>query len=128
MQDITTRSDIDHLISAFYTKAIKDPTIGRIFTNVARIDLEAHLPVIGDFWESVLLGNMVYRGNPMRKHLALARETALQREHFDVWLGLWEETVREFFTGEKAELAIFRARNIGQLMLHKIKVMEGYER
>lgn len=128
MPDITIRQDIDQLVEAFYTKATTDPTIGDLFTEVAKIQLEAHLPVIGDFWESVLLGNMVYRGNPMRKHLELARKTALQREHFDVWLGLWEETTRELFAGEKAELAIFRARNIGQLMLHKIKVMEEYGR
>lgn len=128
MPDITTRPQIDQLVTAFYTKATTDATIGHIFTDVAKLNLEAHLPVICDFWESVLLGNMVYRGNPMRKHLELARKTALQREHFDVWLGLWEETTRELFAGEKAELAIFRAKNIGQLMLHKIKVMEEYDR
>ena len=128
MPDITHRKDIDQLVATFYTKATTDPIIGHIFTEVAKLNLEAHLPVICDFWESVLLGNMVYRGNPMRKHLALARKTALQGEHFEVWLGLWEETVRELFAGEKAELAIFRARNIGRLMLHKIKVMEEYGR
>ncbi|TXF88892.1 group III truncated hemoglobin [Neolewinella aurantiaca] len=120
MTDITHRQDIDQLVAAFYTKATTDPTIGHIFTEVAKLNLEAHLPVIGDFWESVLLGNMVYRGNPMRKHLELAEKTALTQVQFGAWLAMWEETVKELFAGEKAELAVQRAQNIGRLMLHKI--------
>jgi len=124
MPNITNRQDIDHLVAAFYNRATTDPTIGHIFTEVAKLNLETHLPVICDFWESVLLGNMVYRGNPMLKHLKLAEETTLTQEHFDVWLGLWEKTVHEHFTGEKAELAILRAKDIGRLMLHKIKMAD----
>ena len=124
LPDISTRTHIDHLVATFYEKATIDDTIGHIFTEVAKINLEAHLPVICNFWESVLLGNMVYRGNPMLKHLKLAEETTLTQEHFDVWLGLWEKTVHEHFAGEKAELAILRAKDIGRLMLHKIKMAD----
>lgn len=122
MQDIATRSDIDQLVSDFYRQAINDPLIGRIFTNVAHLDLSVHLPVICDFWESILLGNMIYRGNPMLKHLDLARKTPLEAEHFARWLSLWEATVQANYTGEKAALAVQRARDIGRLMLHKIKL------
>ena len=121
MTDITTRPEIDHLVASFYTKAITDQTIGHIFTEVAKINLEAHLPVICNFWESLLLGNPVYRGNPMLKHLELAEKTALTQVHFEVWLAMWEQTVRELFAGDKAELAIQRAKDIGRLMLFKIE-------
>jgi hemoglobin len=120
--DITTRPDIDHLLATFYTQAMADETIGHIFTEVAKIDLETHLPIIGDFWESILLGNPVYRGNPMRKHFALADETPLLAEHFAVWLTLWEATVRANFVGEKADMAVQRAQNIGRLMRHKLEM------
>lgn len=120
MPDITHRPDITHLVSAFYNKALEDETIGYIFTDVAKLNLEAHLPIICDFWESILLGNPVYRGNPMLKHLELAEKTALTQVHFEVWLAMWEQTVRELFDGEKAELAIQRANDIGRLMLFKI--------
>jgi hemoglobin len=120
MPDITHRPDIDHLVTTFYTKAMVNPTIGHVFTDVAKIKLEAHLPVICDFWESILLGNPVYRGNPMLKHLELAEKTALTQVHFSAWLAMWEQTIRELFDGEKAELAIQRAKDIGRLMLFKI--------
>jgi len=101
MPDITHRQDINH-------------------TEVAKLDLEAHLPIICDFWESILLGNPIYRGNPMLKHLELAEKTALTEGHFEAWLAMWEETVRELFAGERADLAIQRAQDIGRLMLFKI--------
>lgn len=118
--DITHRQDINQLVATFYAKAITDETIGHIFTEVAKLNLEAHLPVICDFWESILLGNPIYRGNPMLKHLELAEQTALTQVHFESWLAMWEETVRELFAGDRAELAIQRAKDIGRLMLFKI--------
>lgn len=120
MPDITHRQDINQLVSAFYKKAIADDTIGHIFTDIAKLNLEAHLPIICDFWESILLGNPVYRGNPMLKHLELAEQTALTQVHFESWLAMWEQTVRELFAGERAELAVQRAKDIGRLMLFKI--------
>ncbi len=121
MPDISHRQDINNLVAAFYNKAITDPTIGYIFTDVAKLNLEVHLPVICDFWEGILLGNPVFRGNPMLTHLTLAEKTALTQVHFGVWLAMWEGTVRELFAGERADLAIQRAKDIGRLMLYKIE-------
>ena len=53
-KDIENREDIDLLMQSFYSKAITDEQIGYIFTNVAKLDLEHHLPIIGDFWETLL--------------------------------------------------------------------------
>ena len=50
-KDIQTRADIDDLMLHFYARAMSDAVIGCIFTDVARLDLENHLPIIGDFWE-----------------------------------------------------------------------------
>ncbi len=53
-KDIETRADIDELLIYFYSIAIKDELIGYIFTDVAELDLQQHLPIIGDFWETLL--------------------------------------------------------------------------
>ncbi len=60
-KDIETRADIDDLMNRFYARAIRDETIGYIFTDVAKLDLEHHLPVIGDFWETLLFGTGNYQ-------------------------------------------------------------------
>jgi hemoglobin len=49
-KDIQTRADVDDLMNRFYARAMSDAVIGYIFTDAAELDLETHLPVIGDFW------------------------------------------------------------------------------
>jgi hemoglobin len=122
MHDITFRKDIDFLVTEFYGKAMKDETIGYIFTDVMQINLPTHIPIICDFWESILLDNPIYRGNPMEKHFKINALEKLTPQHFERWLTLWLETVQQNFEGEKADLAIHRAQNIANLMMFKMGV------
>jgi len=62
MTDIATRADCERLVREFYTRAFADPIIGFLFTDIAKLDLEAHVPRITSFWETVLLGNKTYSG------------------------------------------------------------------
>jgi hemoglobin len=121
MKDIETRDDIEKLLDEFYKKVVDDDLIGVFFTKVVQLDWEKHMPVMYDFWETTLLGNMKYKGNPMTKHIELSRKKAVHPEHFDRWLMLWKDTVNEHFSGLKAEDAIQRAVQIGGLMLFKIQ-------
>ena len=85
MKDIETRADIDALLVKFYERAFADELIGFIFTEVARLDLVHHLPIIGDFWESLLFGSDDYskRGrNPLQIHAVLNQKTPLETKHF----------------------------------------------
>ncbi|HRG88323.1 MAG TPA: group III truncated hemoglobin [Chitinophagales bacterium] len=121
MTDISTRAHIEILIDEFYKKVIADPVIGFIFTDVVKLSWEKHIPVMYSFWESMLLGENTYKGNPMVKHIELDKLVTLTPEHFARWLQLWVTTVRQLFSGPKAEEAIDRARNIAGLMLHKVE-------
>ena len=66
--DIETRADCERLVRAFYGRALTDPLIGWIFTDVAQLDLEAHVPQIASFWETILLGAQSYGGGAFRPH------------------------------------------------------------
>ncbi|HET8860295.1 group III truncated hemoglobin [Marivirga sp.] len=120
-KDITQREDIQLLVDSFYEKVLKDNTIGYIFTDVAKLNVPEHMPIMYDFWSSVLLGTSAYKGNPMDKHFALNEKEPLQKKHFDRWLELWLETVDELFEGETAREAKTRASTIGTLMLFKME-------
>ena len=74
-----------------------------------------------DFWESILLGSMTYKGNPMLKHLALNQKAPLENRHFERWLSLWEKTLNTHFKGSKATDALKRATQIAHLMQFKIQ-------
>jgi hemoglobin len=118
--DITTRQDIEKFILRFYAKVVTDETIGKIFTEVIPLDWEQHIPLITDFWETILLDHSVYKKNAMEVHSAINRKFPLHKEHFDAWLRLFNTTLDEMFEGPVADLAKKRATGIGSLMLHKM--------
>ncbi len=119
MDDIRSREDIENLMAVFYDAAFRDELIGHIFTDVAKLDLEEHLPVISDFWEDVVLGSRKYPSrhrNPMQVHLALAAMTPLHGVHFERWLEIFETVVNEHFDGENAKGIKMRAASIARRM------------
>jgi len=110
--DVADRDDIAGLVAEFYRRAFADEVLGPIFLDVARVDLSAHLPVMGDFWDTVLLRAGLYHRNALRPHLALAAEVELTDAHFTRWLALWTATVEERHAGPRAELAKTQAAQI----------------
>jgi hemoglobin len=124
MRDIENRSDIENLMRAFYSKALSNETIGYIFTDIAKLDVEHHLPIIADFWEMILFGTinfqLKYERSPMQRHIELNAKEPLVAEHFNAWLKLFDSTVDENFVGEKASLVKFRAKAIANTMFLKV--------
>jgi hemoglobin len=119
--DIETRADCERLVRLFYSRALEDPVIGFLFTDVARLDLEAHVPVIASFWETILLGARSYGGGAFRPHAALHAKAPLREGHFARWLTLWRTTVDELFAGERAELAKAHAERVARAFLMRLE-------
>ena len=99
MSDIETRADVERLVRAFYGRALTDPIIGWIFTDIAKLDLEAHVPEIASFWETILLGAQSYRGGAFRPHAELHMKVRLRSGHFERWLVLWRADGRRAVRG-----------------------------
>lgn len=104
-RDIETSEDCERLVRAFYGRVMDDPIIGFIFTDIARLDLEEHIPKVASFWETMLLGIRSYGGGAFGPHVALHLKSPLRIAHFRRWLVLWHATVDELFAGPRAELA-----------------------
>ncbi|MGA2929638.1 MAG: group III truncated hemoglobin [Solirubrobacteraceae bacterium] len=110
--DIDTRADCERLVREFYGRALSDPVIGWIFVDVAKLDLEAHVPKIASFWETILLGARSYSGGAFAPHAALHARVPLRAGHFERWLWLWRKTVDDLFEGPRAELAKSHAQRV----------------
>lgn len=119
-KDIENSADIKLLIDSFYKKAVDTEDLGHIFTDVAKVNWEHHLPIMYSFWESTLLGTFGYKGNPMDAHAKLNQMHTLTAEHFNHWKTIFMTTVDENFEGEIATLAKEKARSIADLMYYKI--------
>jgi hemoglobin len=120
-KDIENREDLLLLVTDFYKKLLADDSISYLFTEVAKIDLEHHLPVLVDFWDSVLFQSDTYHKNAMQPHLSLHHQSPLKDNHFETWLRYFKETTDELFEGEKAFQAKERATSIATVMRIKIK-------
>ncbi len=121
--DIRDRKDIDLLMRAFYSKAISDDVIGYIFTDVAKLDLAHHLPIIGDFWETIVFQTGAYSKhgrNPLQVHGELNRMTPLLPEHFERWLEIFDQITDELYAGERADFIKLRAHAIAGRMLQYV--------
>lgn len=122
MKKLESREDIELLVNSFYQKVIKDETIGFFFNDIAKVNWDKHLPKMYSFWESILFGQMTYKGNPMAVHFPINEMEAMEIKHFEKWIELWKKTIEENFVGENADTAIYKAENIARLMAYKMEM------
>lgn len=118
--DLANRNDIELLVNNFYSKAIEDEVIGHFFKHLLDTDLESHLTLICDFWDSILFGTSSYRGNVMLKHIDLSKLHKIEDAHFDKWLDLWTLSIDNLFDGPVAENVKSKAKSMADLMKYKI--------
>lgn len=122
MKNLESREDIELLVNSFYDKVVQDETIGFFFKDVMNVDFKKHLPKMYSFWETILFGQMSYKGNPMAIHFPINQLEAMKKKHFEKWLELWKQTIEENFTGENASIAITKSENIANLMAYKMEI------
>ena len=120
MRDIQNRADLEVLLHSFYKKLLQDPAINYIFTTVAQLDMEKHLPIIVNFWEQNLFHSWNYKNNVLQIHVDLNQKIKLSETHFSLWLAYFNQTVNELFSGVNAEKIMTNALSIATVM--KIKL------
>ncbi|MEO6252299.1 MAG: group III truncated hemoglobin [Ferruginibacter sp.] len=119
-KDIVTRKDIELLVDEFYMKVKQDKEIGFIFTDIALVNWDKHLPIVYDFFENMLFYTGNYTGNPMELHKHINRMFPLTTAHFEHWYQLFSTTVDELFSGATADTVKQRVKSIAAVMQVKI--------
>ena len=70
---ISSPSDIKTLVDRLYDKVNQDEILSPIFNEIMQVNWDAHLPIMYQFWGSLLLGEHSYTGNPMQKHIEISK-------------------------------------------------------
>jgi hemoglobin len=122
MNDIHNQDDLYLLVDNFYQKLLSDKSINYIFTDVVKIHLEEHLPILVTFWSQAILGTGGYTNNLTQIHLDIDKKEHLTPELFKIWLNHFNNSVDENFMGEKAEQIKTQALSIATIM--QIKIMQ----
>ncbi|GAA4038879.1 MAG: hypothetical protein C0525_06800 [Flavobacterium sp.] len=125
MNDIQNQDDLYLLVDEFYKKLLSDESISYIFTDVVKIKLEEHLPILVTFWSQAILGTGGYTNNLTQIHLDVNAKSYLSPELFKIWLNHFYNTVDENFKGQKAEQIKTQALSIGTIMQIKIAQQQG---
>ena len=84
MKDILTQSDLYFLVDAFYKKLLNDYRISYIFTDIVKIKIEEHLPILVTFWSQAILGTGGYTNNLTNIHLKVNELESLTPELFEI--------------------------------------------
>lgn len=121
-KDIASRDDIMILVNSFYNHVKRDKLLGPVFTDIAKVNWNTHLPKMYDFWENVIFHTGSYHGNTLKVHTNLNDLSPLNADHFEHWLLLFKVTANELFEGENINKAINKAESIATVI--RIKILE----
>lgn len=118
--DLTGRADVEALLRRFYDRVMVDDVLIGPFAELRAGGLDSHIPVMADFWQTVLFRAGLYRGSALHAHRRVHQQTPLSGRHFVRWLTVWNETVDEMFRGPVAEHAKIQAARIAWAMHRRL--------
>ena len=117
MFDTINKESLEKFVDIFYEKARKDKDIGPTFNN--RIGSEKgwqrHKAVVSSFWLYHITGEhdesapAKHKGGMVGAHQAMS---PFPREHFGVWLRLFEETLDELFNEDCKAKILAKAKDL----------------
>jgi hemoglobin len=127
MRDLVDRADVEALLRRFYDRVLIDDVLIEPFAELRSEGLDAHIPVMCDFWETVLFRAGRYRGSALTVHRLLHQRTPLSGKHFVRWLIVWRNTVDEMYGGPAAERAKLQAGRIAWAMHRRLTGVDAHE-
>jgi len=121
-KQIIELDDIKLLVDSFYGKVREDKLLAPIFNNRIGEKWPEHMEKMYRFWQTVLLGEHTYHGSPFVPHAQLP----VDKEHFNQWMSLFNQTIDEHFRGDKAEEARWRAGKMAEMFHYKIEFYRNH--
>jgi hemoglobin len=121
--DLSTPTQINYLVTAFYREIVFDTLLEPLFSEVAEVDWVEHIPKLIDYWCWILLGKDGYPGAVTRTHRHLHEMQPIEPAHCDRWYELWVMCVDSRWAGPHADHA---KRHAAHLMAGMAKHVFGF--
>lgn len=115
--DISSREDLYIIVKEFYIKLLDNNVLFHFFEKFQNKNtLEKHLGILVDFWDNILFYSGTYNKNAMQPHVMLHKKKPFAKQHFEIWLKLFNQSVDENFSGINANTIKTRALSIATIM------------
>lgn len=124
MTDIENQQDLYFMVAEFYKKLLADTKIAYIFTDLVKIKIEEHLPILVTFWSQMIFETGGYTNNLTDIHLKVDQMEHLTPELFEIWISHFNETLDENFNGKNADEIKHHAQNLSIILQIKIKAQQ----
>lgn len=115
-RDLDSIEEVAELVRRFYRIIAQDERFHYYFNVLAAVDWHAHNLELTDFWWAIVSGDPSESGiTPdamIERHRWLHEDAAFDDELFDRWLGTFEATLDDGWSGPLAEVARSRARGM----------------
>ena len=98
--EIVDEAAIHTLVHTFYGCVRTHPRLGEIFERRLAGRWDEHLERLEAFWQSVLLKNGAYKGQPVPAHV---KQKELVSSDYGEWLGVFRPVVRSLFIPDIAD-------------------------
>ncbi len=105
-----TEADIERVVARFYARVRAHHLLRPVFAAHVE-DWPAHEAKIARFWKGAILFHAGYDGSPMMAH---RRAGNVEAGHFPIWLGLFDDTLRQELEPLAAASWSALAHRIGQ--------------
>lgn len=120
---------ISVLVDSFYERIRAHELLAPIFDGAIGEDWPAHLAKMKQFWASVALNAGTYSGRPVPAHVRLQ---GVRPWHFNIWLALFEQTLKDTAPSAGAiDYSMERATRIAkslELAMFGVPGLEGARR
>lgn len=123
MKEIHSLVEVKLLVDTFYSNVRKNELLGPIFESRIGIEWPTHLEKMYRFWQSILLHENTYSGNPFAPHASMP----IDEKHFKEWFQIFEDTVNSLFEGDVAHEAILRAKTMAHIFQTKKAYLDKLE-
>jgi len=120
MTDISSFEDVTKVVDFQYEKLLENDLTRKHFEH---LNLSEHLPRIYTFWTFILdidAINHPYQGSAYGVHSKLG----LQNMDFEIWQECLKIAVTTQFAGEKANLMIDKANQLGMMFQFKLGLLD----
>lgn len=125
-RDISDATDIKNLVQTFFEKLMQVPVFNELFIEKLDIDMLALIDRYIAFWNRAIFQSNKTPFDILESHADVNYNLGytLNASHFNEWLRVFEEVIRELYSGPNAQKAIEVARSMTIVIKMHIDDME----